>query len=678
MASNNQQNDQNGLRGTMQVFGHMLTRRDGAILLIFIILAIWICTRLFALTVVDAKELSEQGSEVRTSVVKLTARRGTIYDRNGSVLAASVKAITIYANPSKIDDPHKTAEILHDVLGGSAKEYYEVITADPEATFVYIAKKVNTEYKQQIHDANQEYIEQAVAEMREHGDDIPAEILTPLTGIEFLTDTRREYPKGNIGAQVIGAVDDEGRGISGLEQTYDSILCGIDGRRVVEEAKRVSQNTAPLPMIDSVVEDVAPVAGSDIVISLDIEMQQYLEENLKAVADQRKTGNASAILLDGSSGEIVASASIPLYDREKITEEEAQNGATNAKAITLPYEPGSTFKSIIAGVALEHEFMTAEDTIYCPSYLNMYDWIIKDSVERPGMDMSLRQIIADSSNIGVSLIEAEVGDELYYEYLQKCGLGDFTHVDYPSETPGNLADLEDWSPVQAANIAFGQGVEVSLLQMASIYGAIANDGVMIQPHFLVARPQYDAELNYDSKRVFKAKTARELEDLLRSCVTDGYGADADIEGYDAVGKTGTAEIGGTAGGYSSSQGSYICSFVGYIDNSSSNYVFMSSFENPTNYSDSPATTFFSVVMSFVANRYMILPQEDAFLATEIDILPSAHREETSAESALERPPALRLDDIPKPDPQEATRRQQAAESAIAPSTPTDWVLNTSG
>jgi len=435
----------------------------------------------------------------------------------------------------------------------------------------------------------------------------------------------------------------------------------VDGYLLLEQAKQVSQNSRPLPMIDSVIKVIEPRAGSDIIISIDIDMQQYLELNLQALSSKRNCDNSSAILLDGSTGEIIAAASIPLYDRERITKEQAEQGATNVKAITQPYEPGSTFKALITGIALEQGIMKAEDKIFCPSYLEIYDHIIRDSVYREDMEMNLYQVIARSSNIGVSLIEERVGDELFYEYLKRFQFGEYTHVDYPGETPGNLAEVEDWSAIQAANIAFGQGLEVSLLQMASMYGAIANDGIMIQPHFLLSRPQHDIEMHYDSTRVFEAQTSRDLEDVLRSCVTEGFGVNAAVTGYDAVGKTGTAEIGSYEGGYASATGRYVCSFVGFLDNSTSNLVFMSSFENPTNYGDSPATTFFSVVMSHVAQMYKIQNQEEAPVIKEVV-------KEQSAPQGIE-------------ESQPTSTVTVDNESRIAASTPRagrDWILDTSG
>ncbi|MCL2806839.1 MAG: penicillin-binding protein 2 [Coriobacteriia bacterium] len=662
MAARNHNATRSQSPGALQALGQVFSGRDGIILLAFILLASIIFIRLFALTVIEADELSLKGSAMRTTEITLTARRGTLYDRNGNVLATSVDAVTIYANPSKIEDPKETADILHQILGGSAGDYLKALTADPQSTFVYIAKKVDLGYQQEITDANQAYVSKEIAAIQQAGNDIPAVISTPLTGIEFLPDTRREYPAGSTGSQIIGAVNDEGIGVSGLEQAYNSILTGVDGVRIVEEAKRISQSYNPLPMINSVIRDEEPTAGCDIIISIDIEMQQFLEMNLQATSKDRECDNSSGLLLDGSTGEIIAAASIPLYDRERVTSEEVQSGATNVKAITMPFEPGSTFKAIIAAVALEQGLMSADDTIYCPAYLDIYDKTIRDSTEREGMNMSLRQIMANSSNIGVSLIEQQVGDELFYDYLQKLRLGEYTHVDYPGETAGSLDPVWRWTPVQAANISFGQGLEVSLLQMASIYGAIANDGIMIQPHFLMSRPQYDGEVEYPYARVFDAQTARDLEDILRSCVTDGFGINADVTGFDTVGKTGTAEIGSLSGGYESASGSYVCSFAGYLNNSTSNYVFISSFEDPTDFSDSPATTFFSVVMSFAANRYMIQHQQDAPLEAEEQedafLIPGLKTISTPANAAL--------------------RAAGQSPNAATPRAGRDWDMDTTG
>ncbi|MDR2672200.1 MAG: penicillin-binding protein 2 [Coriobacteriales bacterium] len=590
---------------TVDVFNRLLGSREGLVVALFVIIVLIIFVKLLMLTIVDAQALAAEGQEKRTLEYTLEARRGTIFDRNGSVLAASVEATTIYADPSKIVDPPKTAQVLSEVLGGTAQQYFEALTNDRESTFVYIAKKASPETAQKLKDSAQQYRDAEVQAIKARGNDVPVEIVTPLTGIGYLPDTKREYPYGHIGAQIIGAVNDENAGISGLEQTYDSILRGVDGKMVIQKGKAMDQSQNPLPIIGGIQEQVLAIDGQDIIISVDIELQQYLEYNLKAVADQRNCQNANALLLDGATGEIIAGASLPLYDREKVSVEDVAAGATTLKAITSPYEPGSTFKVCIAATALENSIMTPEDSLYCPAELDIYDYTIKDAVKRSDEEMTLSQIIARSSNVGASLMQQKVGDELFNNYLQRFGMGAFTHVDYPGETNGMLAALEDWNPVQAANISFGQGLQVSSLQMAGLYGAIANDGLLIQPHFLIARPQYDSELVFDSRQVLEPVTARVVEDILRGVVTDGTGKAADLPGLDVVGKTGTAEIASPQGGYLASE--FITSFVGYIDNSNSKLVFISSFDRPANYNNAPSTPFFSIIMSFVANRYMITP-----------------------------------------------------------------------
>jgi cell division protein FtsI (penicillin-binding protein 3) len=582
--------------------------REAKLLIGFILIAVIVCVKLVALTIVDAEALSTEGQQKRTTEYELTAQRGRILDRNGIVLAANVEATTIYANPSEIVDNRKTADTLKELLGGTTEQYLELIGTDKTATFVYIVKKADNSLAEKLQTANQEFMDKEINAAKDKGDDIQIEIKTPLTGIHYLPDSKRYYPNKEIGAQIIGAVDDENKGISGLELTYDNILRGVDGKMVLEMGKSPEQGKYALPIIGGVESEVLAVDGQDIIISIDIKLQQYVEQSLQVMARQRSCDNANTLLLDGSTGEILAAASIPLYDRGKVSDEDVVNGATTIKAITEPYEPGSTFKAFIAGLALENKIFSPDDVIFCPAWLDIYDKTIKDAVERGDQNMSVREIIAQSSNIGVSLIEQKVGDEAFAEFLVNAGMGGVTNVDYPGEPLGGmLADVEDWTPVQAANISFGQGVMVTSLQMASFYGAIANDGLQIKPHFLIARPQYDAVPSYDSRRVLKPSTARVLEDLLRGVVTDGTGKAAGIDGFDVVGKTGTAEKVSKDGGYLEE---YIQSFVGYIDNSSSNIVCISAFDNAMG-AVAASSEFFPIVMLEAVRLYNIYPQAEA-------------------------------------------------------------------
>ncbi|MCL2757246.1 MAG: penicillin-binding protein 2, partial [Coriobacteriia bacterium] len=429
-----------------------------------------------------------------------------------------------------------------------------------------------------------------------------AVIPTALTGIHYLADSKRIYPYGRIGAQVIGAVGFDGYGISGIELAYDSILRGVNGVLVVERGKDTT------PMVGGVQEKIVAINGQDIVLTIDIELQRYVENELERIAKAEDSENANALVLDGATGEIFAAASIPLYDRGNLTQAQVDAGATTLKCITTSFEPGSIFKTATAAAALETATVRPDDIIFCPSELTIYDYTIRDARPRSDQSMSFKTILVQSSNIGMSLIEERMGSSKHATYLAKYGFGQFTRIDYPGEACGILADVEKWTPIQAANISFGQGLQASSLQIASFYAAIANDGIYNQAHFLLACPQYNLYPTYDAREIVSSDTVADLEDMLCAVVSEGTGRSAAISGFQVAGKTGTAEKASPEGGYVKDE--YIISFVGYIANSNSNLVCITSFDNPINSSSNlPSTFLFKTIMEFSINRYMIVPVE---------------------------------------------------------------------
>ena len=571
------------------------SNRDWYLLLGFICLALVIAARLFYLQVIVAPEYREQSAAQRTSEIAVSARRGTIYDRNGNPLATSVDATTIYANPNEVDDPAVTATILAEVIGGKSEDYQSLLSQNN--TFVYILRKGEPEIAERL---------QAVESELQGELNAAAQAISPTTepehsalyGIHYLEDSRRVYPYGQIGGQVIGFVGIDNQGLSGLELMYDSLLAGKNGELIVERGK----DNTPLP--GGIQKLTSAIDGQDIIVSLDIDLQQYVESELARVGSEREAESGNVVVVDGSTGEIFATASLPLYDLNNIAEAPAD--ASVLKSISTAYEPGSTFKAAIAAAALEQGIMDTEDTIFTPANLTIYDKTIKDAVERSDMEMSLRTIIARSSNVGVSLIEQELGDATFASYLETFGFGKPTHVDYPGESQGRLSDVADWDPVTAANISFGQGIEVSSLQMATFYGTIVNGGILNQPHFLISQPHSDTLPTFENRRIFSTQTADKLSSMLTSVVTDGTGGSAAVPGYGVAGKTGTAEKATAGGGYS--KWDYIVSFVGYFNNSKSSLVCLTSMDNPNGaLGNAPTGPLFSSIMRFAATRYMIAP-----------------------------------------------------------------------
>ena len=559
-------------------------------ILIFAALALIVFFRLFYLQVIVAGEYSEQAEEARLVSIDVDARRGTIYDRNGTVLAISVDATTVYCNPSEVNDAGRAAQLLSETLGGQIADYLGTLTQS-NLSFAYIAQKIDVEVAQDLE-----------AKLDE----------AQVKGIYFLDDTRREYPNGQVGGQIIGAceiaVDEESgteyySGISGLEAYYDDILSGTPGRYVAERG----QYGVPIP--GGVHEDTPAVDGQDIVISLDITLQGYLEERLaQGVADIEGTGG-NAVVMDAGTGEIYAAASTPYFnpaDRSVVEE-----GATQLKSVTDLLEPGSIFKTVSTLAVLETGTYGPDDEIFCPSYITADGYTISDAHARGDQTMTLRQILDQSSNVGISLAVEEMGFQELYDHIVKYGLHKSTGVDYPGEGEagtdalGYLVPFDEWSRVTGYNVSFGQGISVTPLQMTRFYGAIINDGVACTPHFLISKPQTGENPEYATEQIVEnTSVLSTMIDMLKTVVTDGTGTAAAIDGFEVAGKTSTAEIYDEEnGGYR--KGVYNICFTGFLADSSSQLVcFVGANEVP---GDRVVTPVFKDIMTTAIDRFKITP-----------------------------------------------------------------------
>lgn len=553
----------------------------------FAVLALLFFGRLFYLQVIMAPTYSAQAQEARTVGFDIEPRRGTIYDRNGMVLAVSVDATTIYANPSEVKDIRDTAKAIAGVLGGEASSYESKMSAS-STTFAFIAQKADVD---------------AAAKVKE----------LELEGIYFIADTRREYPNGQIGGQIIGACrvaqDEETKreyyeGISGLEQYYDDILSGEPGRY---EAERGS-NGMPIP--GGVKEETPAIDGEDIMISIDIELQEHMEASLQAGIEGMTATGGSSVVMDAATGEIYATASLPYFnpaDRSEVKE-----GATKLKSVTDVFEPGSIFKSVSTMAILESGSMTPDTEIFCPATIEADGYVISDAHERGDATFSLRHILDQSSNVGVSLATEQMGFNKFYDAIIRYNLHTKTGIDYPgegvenSEILGYMLPFSQWSKVTGYNVSFGQGVSVTPMQMTRFYGALANNGVECTPHFLISKPQTGEVAQYETQEVIENKeSVNTMTSMLKSVVTDGTGKLAAIEGYNVAGKTSTAEIyDDVNGGYR--KGVYNIAFTGYLADASSQLVcFVGANEVPF---DNVVTPIFQDIMSTAIDRFKISPE----------------------------------------------------------------------
>ena len=547
--------------------------RTGSLLVLFLVLALLWCGRLLYLQVIKAPELSEEAANSRTISYDISPRRGTIYDRNGSVLASSIDAQTIYVNPNEIEDADGTAQKMAEILKGEKKDYLEICTLD--TTFAYVERRVDMDVAERLQE-----------------EDLP--------GVYFIDDSKRVYPNGRTAAQVVGLVDIDGKGISGLELYYDDILSGKPGK----VTRQVGKNGIPLPGENDT--NVPAVDGQDIVISIDIGMQNYVEERLAEGVEEIGGKDGTVTLMDAVTGEIVAIASTPYFDPSNLSNVEPD--ATQLKSITSAYEPGSVFKAVGAMALLEDNLITPDDVIHCPAVLKADEYNVSDAHEREDMDMSFRTIMNESSNVGISLaVEGRLGFDKLYENILNYGLNEPTGVDYPGEAGGYLADQSQWSKIQSYNVSFGQGVMVTPLQMTRFYAALRNDGVAPTPHFLMAKPQTAETVEYKSERIIDNTGAVDtMVDMLTTVVEDGTGKYAAIDGFDVAGKTGTAEVASDEGGYK--KGVYNLDFVGFIPNSTTSLVcFVGVNEVPY---ERQTTEVFHDIMENAIERYKVAPLEE--------------------------------------------------------------------
>ena len=506
-------------------------RLKGLFLLLLGFCAI-VALRLVWIQVVRHDELSSMAERNRQNVITLQARRGTIYDRNGNVLAMSEDCRTIYCNPKEIHQPYLTAEVIATHLGGETADYVDSLTAD--TTFSYVRRKVDLDTANAIRD------------------DL---IAKELPGVYLLQDSRRVYPYGSVGGQVLGIVGIDGDGLSGLELYYDELLRGTNGEMIVE----TGAGGTPIAGASSQTTDA--VDGTDLVISLDINVQRVAEEQIVEGVREYKAESGSVMVTDPQTGEILAACSTPLLDASDLSVVDPES--TSLKLVSNSYEPGSIFKVLTASIGIEKGLFSPTTTFYVPAYLQVGDDMVGDDDDRPyDMDMTLREILRRSSNTGAALIAQEkIGADTFAEGVAAFGIGQETGIDYPGEVPGIVKARNEYDGSSLGSMSFGQGLAIPLVQMVRAIGAVANKGVPLTPHFLVSEGTERVEWE-PGEAVVSEHTASQVVDMMRTVVEEGTAMPAQVEGYDIAGKTGTGELADTTkGGYVEDK--YTSSLIGF-------------------------------------------------------------------------------------------------------------------
>lgn len=501
--------------------------------------------RTFYVQVIAAPALQEKGEGQSLRSIALEAPRGTIYDRDGQALAVSQTMASVYANPRQVDKPAEVAQTLAPVLEVPEEDLVEKLSAD--SGFRYLARRVEQSVGKQV---------QALIE--EHD----------LAGIGVCPEMKRVYPKGTLAPQLLGLMGgDDYAGLAGLELQYEDLLSGTPGEQ------QVISDLAGNRLSTVSVKEAQP--GTDVALTIDADVQYETEKVLTDVVEEFQAVKACAVVLDPSTGEIIAMANTPVFDANGYASSDIGESDRRNMAVTDQYEPGSTFKMVTTAAALEAGLVTPETTFRLGKDITVYDVTIHEAHEEgvPDVrDLTVTDILAQSSNVGTVKLGLEVGKARLVEMIRKFGFTEKLGVDFPGETGGQMLPPEKWSGTTIANVPIGHGVAVSPLQLAAAYAAIANDGVLIQPH--LAKEHAEPW----SRRVVSEDVAAQLRQMLTVTVDDGTGKQARVAGYKVAGKTGTAQKVKEGGGYY--QDHVVASFVGMVPADDPRLVILVTVDDP--------------------------------------------------------------------------------------------------
>jgi cell division protein FtsI (penicillin-binding protein 3) len=488
-----------------------------------------LAVRLVLLQVRDGATYEALAMEQRVRRIALPAERGTIYDRSMHELALSLPAKAIFADPALVQDPAGTTARLAEILDVRRADLRRSLTA--ESRFEYLARAVDL----------------AVANRVDRLD---------LPGIGFIDEPKRTYPGGGLAAQVLGFVGVDGAGLAGLELQWDGVLAGRAGRMLVE------QDPDGLSIPQGRLEVEEPRRGRDLVLTIDKDLQYFTERALAGAVEQNGALGGTVIVLEPSTGDVLAMATNPAFDANAFPD--APAFVTRNRGVTDVYEPGSVNKVITASAALEEGVMGIRERLWVPPRYQVGDKVFTEAHPRPAMSMTLTDIISQSSNIGTIMTAQRLGSERLDDYLRDFGFGVETGIRFPGESDGILMPEEEWWTTSMGTIPIGQGIAVTPLQMASVYATVANDGVRLAPQLVRGTVEGDDVRERDplvSERVVSTRTARLVTRMLADAVASGTGQEAQIPGYWVAGKTGTARKPlQDALGYSEE---YVASFIGF-------------------------------------------------------------------------------------------------------------------
>jgi cell division protein FtsI (penicillin-binding protein 3) len=501
--------------------------------------------RLFLIQYVHGRELRERSDNQRNTQVSSQAKRATILDRHGSVFAINQDLISVYADPKVLrDKPDEIARKLAPLLDVSEARLLSVLQ-QKKRRFVWL--KRNLDYER-LNDIRQ--------------------VTKSIYGVGYRTHGKRSYPKDELASHIIGYTNFENRGIDGIEHEYDTYLSTGNKSHLPESQSKSNRITADgkrRPIRPPQLYQQGGQYGRSVVLTLDEYIQHITETELIAGCEEWQARAGSAIVMHSKSGEILALANYPNYNLNHYSRSE--ESAKRNRAIWMQYEPGSVFKIVTAAALLNEKLMSPDSREYCEmgEYRLSNGHVIHDI--KPNAWLTLSEIIAKSSNIGILKAAKHLDKEQLEVYTRRFGFGEKTGIDLPYERVGSLRGIQKWDDYTVASVPFGQGISVTPIQMLNAINVIATKGVLLQPYITRQIIDKDGSLIEQSspqpiRRVVSAETAQAMTQMLVGVTEVGGGLRARVEGYAVAGKTGTAQKAERGKGYV--EGKVVATFAGFL------------------------------------------------------------------------------------------------------------------
>ena len=500
--------------------------------LAFLILLVVVGFRAYTLQVLKSGELIRRLKIQTTKNVPLSNRRGTIYDCTGAELAVSVDVDSLYVRPRLVRNKKDTAQKLSSILGVSRDKILSIIQS--KQPFVWMKRQLSPDQSDKIR-------------------------AFKIEGIGFIKEAQRFYPNREIAGQLLGFVGVDSQGLEGLEREYDKEIRGRSGYL------EVNRDALGRELFPEGIKTVDSIRGYDLTLTIDKNIQYLAERELQEAVLQAKARGGLAVIMDPRTGAILALAVAPVFNPNQ-----GNSGSGEIwknRAVTDVFEPGSVFKTILVGSALEEGVVKPGDMYDCEngSY-HMGGKIIHD-VHPHGL-LCVTDVIKYSSNIGASKIAQHLGKERFYQYICKFGFSQETGIEFPGEVPGYVPPSAQWRDINLGTISFGQGISVTALQLVTAYASIANGGVLMRPYLVKKIKDENGTVIQETapkaiRRVISAQSAQAVTDMLKTVIQPGgTGHNASVEGFEVAGKTGTAQKIAPGGkGYSDR---CVSSFVGFV------------------------------------------------------------------------------------------------------------------